>query len=114
MEDSILWTIKKLLGPSGDYDYFDTDIIIHINTALARLTQLGIGPPGGFRIIGEGETWSEFMGDDPRLDPAKTLVYLKVKKVFDPTLSSAVKQAFDEAIAEIEWTLNNDAEEITQ
>lgn len=114
MEDSILCTIKKLLGPSGNYEFFDTDIIIHINTALARLTQLGVGQPCGFRITGEAETWNDFMGDDPRLEPAKTLVYLKAKKVFDPTLSSAVKQAFDEAIAEIEWTLNNDAEDIMQ
>ena len=112
--ESILESIKKLLGPSGSYEFFDPDIIIHINTALARLVQLGVGPPGGFRITGASEIWDDFMGDDPRLEPAKTLVYLKVKKVFDPTLSSAVKQAFDEAIAEIEWTLNCDAEDIPE
>lgn len=113
--ESILESIKKLLGPSGSYEFFDPDIVIHINTALARLVQLGVGPPGGFRIDDSGgHTWEQFMGNDPRLEPAKTLVYLKVKKVFDPTLSSAVKQAFDEAIAEIEWTLNNDAEDITE
>lgn len=113
--ESILESIKKLLGPSGSYAFFDPDIIIHINTALARLIQLGVGPPGGFRITEDGyETWEQFMGNDPRLEPAKTLVYLKVKKVFDPTLSSAVKQAFDEAIAEIEWTLNCDAEDIPE
>lgn len=113
--ESILESIKKLLGPSGSYEFFDPDIVIHINTALARLVQLGVGPPTGFRIDDSGgQTWTEFMGDDPRLEPAKTFVYLKVKKVFDPTLSSAVKQAFDEAISEIEWTLNADAEDIAE
>lgn len=112
--EGILESIKKLLGPSGSYEFFDPDLVIHINTALARLVQLGVGPPGGFRITSETETWEQFMGNDPRLEPAKTLVYLKVKKVFDPTLSASVKQAFDEAIAEIEWTLNCDAEDIPE
>lgn len=113
--EGILESIKKLLGPTCSYEFFDPDIIIHINTALARLVQLGVGPPGGFRITDCGcETWGQFMGDDLRLEPAKTLVYLKVKKVFDPTLSASVKQALDEAIAEIEWTLNCDAEDIPE
>lgn len=113
--EGILASIKKLLGPSGSYEFFDTDLVIHINTALARLVQLGVGPPGGFKIDAKGgHTWEQFMGNDPRLEPAKTLVYLKVKKVFDPTLSASVKQAFDEAIAEIEWTLNCDAEDIPE
>ena len=42
--ESILETIKKLLGPDSSYEVFDEDIIIHINTALADLTQLGVGP----------------------------------------------------------------------
>ncbi len=113
--EGILESIKKLLGPSGSYEFFDPDLVIHINTALARLVQLGVGPPGGFRIDDSGDhTWEQFMGNDPRLEPAKTLVYLKVKKVFDPTLSASVKQAFDEEIAEIEWTLNCDAEDISE
>ena len=48
--DSILTSIKKLLGMDADYTAFDTDVIIHINTALAILCQLGVGPDKGFRI----------------------------------------------------------------
>ena len=75
--ESILESIKKLLGPSGSYEFFDPDLVIHINTALARLVQLGVGPPGGFKIDAKGgHTWEQFMGNDPRHEPANTLVYL--------------------------------------
>ena len=42
--ESILTSIKKLLGMTADYNCFDKDLIIHINTVFAILTQLGVGP----------------------------------------------------------------------
>ena len=45
MEYSILNTIKKMLGLDANYTTFDTDIIVHINSALMTLTQLGVGSP---------------------------------------------------------------------
>lgn len=110
MNDSILQTIKQLLGPSADYEYFDTEIIIHINSVLMILTQLGIGPAGGFLITGGAETWGDFLGGRTNLEAVKSYVYLKVKKVFDPTLSTSVKAAMDELISEYEWRLNVSAE----
>ena len=44
MEESILTSIKKLLGITEDYEQFDTDIIIHINSVFMILTQIGVGP----------------------------------------------------------------------
>ena len=40
MDESILNSIKKLLGIAEDYNYFDQDIIMDINAALMILTQL--------------------------------------------------------------------------
>lgn len=48
MEDSILQSIKKLLGISKEDTSFDTDIIIDINSEFMTLNQLGIGPKDGF------------------------------------------------------------------
>lgn len=101
--DSILTSIKQLLGPSAEDTHFDPDIIMHINTVLAILTQVGVGPKTGFAITDATATWSDFIGDDPRLSFVKTYVYLKVKLVFDPPLSSAVLQAMKESISELEW-----------
>ena len=109
--DSILNSIKKQLGLGVEYEHFDPDIIIHINTALSVLTQLGVGPSSGYMITGPAEKWSDFMGKDPRLNCVVTYVYLKVKKIFDPTLSTAVKQAIDESIAELEWRIHVTAED---
>lgn len=107
MDDSILNTIKKMLGPDSDYDVFDTDIIIHINSALSTLTQIGVGPSTGFRITGPEETWSDFIGYGVNdLESIKTYVYLKVKMLFDPPASSFVMKAMEDNCKEIEWRLN--------
>lgn len=106
VENSIFRTIKSLLGPDANYDVYDNDILIFINSALATLTQLGIGPPTGFRITGERETWQDLLGDYEDLDSVKSYIYMKVRLVFDPPSNSTVLNAFQEACKEYEWRLN--------
>ena len=64
MDDSILNSIKKLLGIEQDYKHFDPDLIMHINSVFVILQQLGVGTPYGFTITGSDETWSKFMPED--------------------------------------------------
>lgn len=104
--DSILTSIKKLLGIAEAYEHFDQDLMMHINSAFSVLTQLGVGPEEGFRIEDASAKWSEFLHDDPRLEFVRTFVYLKVKQVFDPPLSSAVMEAINRQISELEWRIN--------
>lgn len=104
--DSILISIKKLLGITGGYEHFDPDIIMHINSAFSVLNQLGVGPEEGFRIDGEGAEWSEFLKDDTRLEFVKTYIFLKVKLGFDPPFSSAVLESINRQISELEWRIN--------
>lgn len=106
MDESIFDSIKALLGPDASYEVFDTDIMIHINTALSVLTQLGIGPADGFMITGPDETWGDFIGDDKTLNMVKTYVYMKAKIAFDPPVNSSVLSAYQEACKEYEWRLN--------
>lgn len=110
MNESILTSIKKLLGIAKEYTNFDTDIIIHINSVFMTLHQLGVGPTGGYRITGDTELWSSYISNESNLDAVKTYVYLKVKLVFDPPLSSAVMEANKQLINELEWRLNVQAE----
>lgn len=104
--ESILTSIKKLLGIEASYEHFDPDIIIHINSAFMILTQLGVGPSEGFAIDDEDSLWSDFLGDDSRIEAVKTYVYLKVKLLFDPPLSSSVIESINRSINELEWRLN--------
>lgn len=107
MDESIFNSIKALLGPDASYEVFDQDILIHINTAIAVLTQLGVGPASGFMVIGPDETWSDFIGnDDKTLNMVKTYIYMKVKMAFDPPVNSSVLTAYQEACKEYEWRLN--------
>ena len=88
MGDSILVTIKKMLGLEDNYTPFDVDVMVHINAALMSLTQLGIGPKEGFTITDYTQTWSDFITNEVKLGAVKTYVYLKVKMVFDPPTNS--------------------------
>lgn len=107
MEESILNTIKAMLGPDDSYDVFDTEIIIHINTALSILTQLGVGPKKGFRITGPDETWDDFISDGSvDLEGIKSYIYMKVKMIFDPPANSFVMKAMEDSCKELEWRLN--------
>lgn len=109
--ESILTSIKKLLGITEEYTHFDQDIIMHINTVLVKLNQLGVGPEEGFRVIDADDTWTEYLGTNMMLQGnVITFVYLNVKMLFDPSLSSAVLAATERQISELEWRITVMAE----
>lgn len=104
--DSILTSIKKLLGIAEDYTHFDTDIIIHINSVFSILTQLGVGPAEGFFVTDDTAVWSEYIQDDAAIQMVKTYMYLKVRLIFDPPVNSFVTTSIEKSISELEWRLN--------
>lgn len=109
--ESILTSIKKMLGIAEEYTHFDDDIIMHINSVFMTLTQLGVGPSEGFIIEDDTANWDEFIGDSMTLQAVKTYIYLKVRLVFDPSsLGSATLAAYERQIQELEWRLNVTAE----
>lgn len=108
--DSILTSIKKLLGITEEYAHFDVDIIIHINDAFMTLNQLGVGPAECFSISSDQELWTDFLGDDKNLEAVKTYVFKKVKLAFDPPQSSSLIDAYNRSIQETEWRLNAQVE----
>ena len=100
--DSILATIKRMLGDDETYEHFNAEIITHINSALSILTQLGVGPKTGFMITGSEQTWSDLVMDREDVEFIKSYIYLKVKLVFDPPTVSSVLEAMKETIKEYE------------
>lgn len=109
--ESILITIKQMLGPGAEHEHFDPEIINHINSVLADLTQMGVGPDEGFRIEDETSVWSDFIDTDTTMfDSVKTYIYLRVKLIFDPPTSSAVLNAYQRDIEKWEFRLNLAAE----
>jgi hypothetical protein len=106
VDDRILPSIKKTLGLAETDTSFDTDVIMFVNSALGTLTQIGIGPAEGFAVEDVSATWAAFLGDDPRLNSAKTYVYLRVRLLFDPPSTSFVIDALKKQTEELEWRLN--------
>jgi len=105
MSDSILNTIKKLLGLSTNDTSFDTDIIAHINTVLVILYQIGVGTTP-FKITGSTETWNSVVSNEAQLEMVKSYMYMKVRKAFDPPASSSAMTALDQLISELEFRIN--------
>lgn len=107
VEDSILYSIKKLLGLDKDYDAFDTDVMIHINSVLMIVNQLGVEPDRMFSISGPNETWADFLGEDAnKINLVKSYMFLKVKLLFDPPSTGVLHEAMERQIKEFEWRLN--------
>ena len=112
--DSILKSIKHNIGPAGEYTHFDPNIIMEINTAFMTLTQLGVGPPKGFSIKDDTETWDDFLPeDDLRFEGAKTYVELTTKLIFDPPTNATVLASIERTLERLEWRLNLAAETST-
>lgn len=109
--DSILTQIKKLLGLEEDYTAFDTDIRIHINSALSTLHQLGVGPSEGFSIQGDEESWGLLTLEETHIEAVRSYVYLRVRLLFDPPPHAFLQTAVQEQIKEMEWRLTQQAAE---
>ena len=103
--ESILDTIKKMLGIESDYTHFDIDIITNINTAFLNLQQIGVGPNSGFSITDNTTTWNDYISGE-NLEAVKTYIYLKVRLLFDPPTNAFLVDAMERQIREIEWRLN--------
>lgn len=108
-EESILLSIKKLLGLDRNYNVFDMDIIIHINSVFSILDQLGLrgaNKKGPFYIRGEEEKWSDFLIDPSYLEMVKSYIYLRVRLLFDPPDTGVLHEAIERQIQEFEWRIN--------
>lgn len=106
MDDSILISIKKLLGIGEDDEQFDPDILMHINSVFMILTQIGVGPESGFSIQDDSSKWADFVSDINKIEAIKSYIYLKVRLLFDPPTSSSIMEAINSLISELEWRLN--------
>lgn len=108
--DSILTSVKKMVGITEEYTQFDADIIMHINSVFMILNQLGVGPEEVFRVEDKTDTWDDFLQDSTDMEAVKTYVGLKVRLMFDPPLSSVVTECMRKSVDELEWRLNVEAD----
>ena len=106
MNASILTSIKSMLGIEEEYTIFDNDLIIYINSAISMLYQIGLESADSFTITGKDETWADLLSGYSNIETVKTLLYLQVRKIFDPPQSQSTMAAIDAQISELQWRLN--------
>lgn len=105
--ESILTSIKKLVGVNEDCTDFDTDIVMHINTVFSGLKQMGAGPKEGFIIKDKYAVWSDYIPKtNKNLEMIKTYVYLKVRLLFDPPTISSLLESLQKLVEEYEWRIS--------
>lgn len=103
---SILVSTKAALGVTPEQHAFDSMIVMHINSVLSTLEQLGVGPEGGLMVTSQVQTWSDLIGSDNRLNMVKSYMYMRVRMMYDPPDIGFVITAIQEEIKEMEWRLN--------
>lgn len=108
-QNSILLTVKEMIGPSPYYDEFDTEILTLINGAFAYLTRLGCGPPEGFFVADETQTWDDYVPKSPLQSNVKQYVVYSVKLIFDPPTGGAL-DAMKTQLDKLEWMINSDVD----
>lgn len=106
MATSILTSTKKALGIDEGMTAFDPEITMHINSVFSTLSQLGIGPVGGYMIEDKAATWDDFLAGDPRYNSIQTYMYLRVRLLFDPPATSFAISAMERQIEEHVWRLS--------
>lgn len=114
MADSILNSIKQVVGVMPDDDAFDIDIMMHINSVFSILQQIGVGPAEGYMIMDKSPTWEDYLGTGPTLNMVKSYMFVKVQLLFDPPATSFGLEAKNKLATEIEWRLQVAAEPAAQ
>ena len=106
MTDSIFESVKKVLGLLGDDSSFDQDILLHINSVVSTLRQLGLSIPADFYVRDDVQTWRDLLGEFRDLDLVKSYMTMKVRLMFDPPSSSFGLKSMEEMVKEYEWRIN--------
>lgn len=112
--DSILTSTKIAMGVIPEYDSFDNQILMLINSAFSTLSQVGIGPDDGFSIDDDSTTWNEYLDGKRILNMVIQYVHIYVRLSFDPPQNSFAVQSMKDQLNELIWRINVQAEKMNK
>ena len=104
---TVLSDVKQYLGIDPADTTFDVDVMMHIDSALAVLNDLGACGPLTCTPTLE---WSAVYWD-PRLSIVKNVIYLQTKLAFDPPQYSFHVAPFEKLLSEYKYRIRDIAEE---
>jgi hypothetical protein len=107
VNQSILQTIRSAVGLSSDTTDFDTELLMHINGAIGKLNQNGVG---NFLVVdNEDQKWIDLQ-DTTQVEGNKyfqmipLFISMSTKLLFDPPPPSSV-QYHEEHANQLLWRL---------
>ena len=112
--DSILTSTKIAMGVIPEYDSFDNQILMLINSAFSTLSQVGVGPDDGFSIDDDSTTWNEYLDGKRILNMVIQYVHIYVRLSFDPPQNSFAVQSMKDQLNELIWRINVQAEKMNK
>ena len=92
MEESILESIKQMLGIYPEDKAFDLELVSHINNAISDLIHVGESTDWEYRIYDASNKWSEFVSSES-----------VVRLIFDPPSNSFVVDSISKSKDEAQW-----------
>lgn len=98
---TILEDTKKALGIMPNYDAFDDQLLMHINTCRMDLVQLGAKCDVS---IDRATRWDAFAEIDDEA-AIKSYIAMKVRLIFDPPANSFVVTSYQKLIEEAAWRI---------
>ena len=105
MDESILDSLKNMLGILPNDTAFDNELISHINAFISNLTDIKIGPEEGFIVEDVTTTWGDFVSDISIMAAVREYLYAAIRLVFDPPSNSFVVTSLEKAKDEAFWRL---------
>lgn len=103
--ESILDTVKKVLGLLPDVTAFDLDIVMHINGVIGSLWQFGVTSDASLAISDNTTLWSAITARQDILNLIRPYMFMRVKFIFDPPASGFAISAMTQQIQQFEWRL---------
>lgn len=103
MDESILNSIKQMLGIYPEDNAFDAELISHINNAISDLIHMGDSTDWSFRIYDSSNKWKEFVENEAAVSQARQYVHCKVRLIFDPPSNSFVVDSIAKSKEEAGW-----------
>lgn len=107
LSDSILSSVKKLIGVNDEDTSFDLDIIFNINAAASTLYQLGVLKKP-FTVSSKKDTYDDLLPgvSEDVINQVKMYFVYKTRLGFDSaSLTGTMTQTIKEMISEAEWRL---------
>lgn len=109
MSKPILETVREFCNLTVIDTSFDAELMIHANTAIFELEQLGVPIPKDF-VLSPMVKWSDYLGDRTDLEAVKSYICMYTRLLFDPPTNSFLVSSTQSSMDRLAWRIREHTE----